>query len=202
MSGLMAAGNVRKAGTHYVLRNHGLVDTIIARARIRPTYSVLEIAAGTGCITLKLLAKARRVIAFEDDGKMAKELASKVNRQPELKNKLVLITEDVLGYDIPHFDICISNIPFDSSLPVMLKLISCDFKCAYLLMQREFGARLTARPGSPDYSRLSVIVQLPAHVEHVAKVSKNSFVPAPSVDSCFMKIEPPVPRCSGCSTTC
>lgn len=39
-----------------------------------------------------------------------------------------------------------------------------------------------------------MIVQLLAHVEHVVKVSKNSFVPAPSVDSCFMKIEPRVPR--------
>ncbi|KAI5174134.1 18S rRNA (adenine1779-N6/adenine1780-N6)-dimethyltransferase, partial [Pancytospora epiphaga] len=45
-----------------------------------------------------------------------------------------------------------------------------------------------------DYSRLSVIIQLLAHVEHVVRVSRSNFIPVPNVDSCFMKIEPRVPR--------
>lgn len=178
----------------HTLKNHGLVDTIIEKAKIKHTDTVLEISAGAGSITVKLLQKAKKVIAYESDEKMARELSSRVNRQFELKSRLELIKGDVLCHDFPHFDVCVSNIPFHISLPVILKLISCDFKCAYILMQKEFGARLTARPGSADYSRLSVIVQLIAQVEHVMKVSKNSFFPAPRVDSCFMKIEPKVPR--------
>lgn len=177
-----------------VLKNHGLIDTIITKAKIKHSDILLEIGAGTGVITMKLLQKARKVVAYESDEKMVRELTGKVNRQPELKNKLELIKGDVLYHEFPRFDICISNIPFNITLPVILKLIAYNFKCAYILVQKEFGARLVAKPGSSDYSRLSVIVQLLAQVDHIMKVSKNSFYPAPKVDCCFMKIEPRTPR--------
>lgn len=184
----------KKSEELHTLKNHGLVDTIIAKARIKHTDTVLEIAAGTGAITMKLLQKAKKVITFETNEKFVRELRNKINHQPELKSKLVLTEDNILAHDLPHFDICISNIPFNLSLPATLKLIACDFKCAYILVQKEFGARLFARPGSPDYSRLSVIVQLLAHIEHVMKVSRNSFAPPPKIDSCFVKLEPRIPR--------
>lgn len=184
----------KKSEGQHILKNHGLIDTIIEKARIKSTDTVLEVGAGTGSITMKLLQKTRKVVAYENDDKLARELQSKVNRQPELKSKLELIKGDVLYHEFPHFDVCVSNIPFNLSLPIVLKLVAHDFKCAYILVQKEFGARLTARAGTSEYSRLSVIVQLFAHVEHVMKVSKNSFFPAPKVDTCFMRIEPRVPR--------
>lgn len=184
----------KKSEGQHILKNHGLIDTIIEKARVKHTDTVLEIGAGTGSITMKLLQRAKKVVAYETDKKLARELISKVNATTELKSRLELIQADVLRQDIPHFDLCISNIPFNISCPIILKLISCDFKCAYILVQKEFGDRLIARPGSTEYSRLSVIVQLLANVEHVMKVSKNSFVPSPKVDTCFMKIEPKIPR--------
>ncbi|ELA42462.1 dimethyladenosine transferase [Vittaforma corneae ATCC 50505] len=185
---------LKKSEGQHILKNHGLIDTIIEKAHVKHTDTVLEIGAGTGSITLKLLQKAKKVIAYETDKKLARELIHKVNMAAEFKNKLELIQSNVLRQNIPHFDLCISNIPFNISCPIILKLISYDFKCAYILVQKEFGDRLTARPGSDEYSRLSVIVQLLANVEHVMKVSKNSFMPPPKVDTCFMKIEPKIPR--------
>lgn len=190
----MASAKSKNIEERHALKNHGLIDTIVQKAKISNTDVVMEISAGSGCITTKLLQKAKKVIAYESNDKLARELQSKVSREPELKNKLVLHKGDVLSYDFPHFDICVSNIPFNISLPAILKIVSYDFRCAYILVQKEVGARLVAKPGSSDYSRLSVIVQLVAQVDHVMKVSKNSFYPAPKVDSCFMKIEPKVPR--------
>lgn len=184
----------KKSQGQHILKNPGLIDTIIDKAKIKHTDIVLEIGAGTGNITIKLLQKARKVVAYEQDKRLAKELLNRVSKYPELKNKLELIQEDALSQDFPHFDLCISNIPFNISCPIILKLISYNFKSAYILVQKEFGDRLIARPGSDEYSRLSVAVQLIATVEHVMRVSKNSFTPPPKVDSCFMKIEPKVPR--------
>ena len=61
------------------------------------------------------------------------------------------------------------------------------------MFQREFAMRLVARPGSELYCRLSVNVQLLARVDHLIKVSKNSFKPPPKVESSVVRIEPKYP---------
>ena len=53
--------------------------------------------------------------------------------------------------------------------------------------------RLVAKPGSDMYCRLSVNVQLLARVDHLLKVSKNSFKPPPKVESSVVRIEPKYP---------
>lgn len=53
--------------------------------------------------------------------------------------------------------------------------------------------RLVAKPGSDLYCRLSVNVQLLARVDHLIKVSKNSFKPPPKVESSVVRIEPKYP---------
>ena len=67
------------------------------------------------------------------------------------------------------------------------------FRCAVLMFQREFAMRLVAKPGSDMYCRLSVNVQLLARVDHLMKVSKNSFKPPPKVESSVVRIEPKYP---------
>lgn len=190
----MADIKFKKSESQHILKNHGLIDTIIDKAKIKHTDIVLEIGAGTGVITYKLLQKARKVIAYESDKKLVKELQNKVTKHQELNHKLELIVGDVLRQDFPHFDVCISNIPFNISCPIIMKLLPCNFKSAYILVQKEFGDRMIAPVGSENYSRLSVMCQLIAQVEMVMKVSKNSFIPPPKVDTCFIKIEPRVPR--------
>jgi len=61
------------------------------------------------------------------------------------------------------------------------------------MFQREFAMRLVAKPGSDMYCRLSVNVQLLARVDHILKVSKNSFKPPPKVESSVVRIEPKYP---------
>ena len=57
-------------------------------------------------------------------------------------------------------------------------------------LAREFAQRLCAKPGDELYCRLSVNAQLLAKVDHLMKVSKNSFRPPPKVDSSVVRIEP------------
>lgn len=78
------------------------------------------------------------------------------------------------------------------SSPLVFKLLSHRplFRCAILMFQREFAMRLVARPGTPLWSRLSANVQLYAKVDHIMKVSRNSFRPPPQVDSSVVRIVP------------
>lgn len=91
---------------------------------------------------------------------------------PELQRKLQLIVGDVIKADLPYFDICVSNTPYQISSPLVFKLLAHRpmFRCAILMFQREFAMRLVARPGDEFYCRLSVNVQLLAKVEHIMKV--------------------------------
>jgi len=61
------------------------------------------------------------------------------------------------------------------------------------MFQREFALRLVARPGDALYCRLSVNVQMWAHVTHIMKVGKNNFRPPPQVESSVVRIVPKVP---------
>ncbi|KCZ77555.1 hypothetical protein H311_01429, partial [Anncaliia algerae PRA109] len=74
--------------------------------------------------------------------------------------------------------------------PFLFKLLKSNFKCAFIMFQREFANRLVARPNSPDWCRLSVTVQLLSKVDIALNVSRNSFNPPPEVESSVVKIIP------------
>lgn len=108
---------------------------------------------------------------------------------------LQVIQGDVLKCDLPYFDICVANIPYQISSPLTFKLLSHrpSFRCAVIMFQREFAMRLVAQPGDNLYCRLSVNTQLLARVFHLLKVGRNNFRPPPKVDSSVVRIEPRKP---------
>lgn len=122
---------------------------------------------------------------------MAAELAKRVQGTSE-QRKLQIIVGDFIDADLPYFDVCISNTPYQISSPLTFKLLRHRplFRSAVLMFQREFALRLVARPGDELYCRLSVNVQLLAKVTHIMKISKNSFKPPPQVESSVVRIEP------------
>lgn len=106
-----------------------------------------------------------------------------------------VIQGDVLKCDLPYFDICVANIPYQISSPLTFKLLAHRplFRCAVIMFQREFAMRLVAQPGDTLYCRLSVNTQLLARVNHLLKVGRNNFRPPPKVDSSVVRIEPRKP---------
>lgn len=62
------------------------------------------------------------------------------------------------------------------------------------MFQREFALRLFAKPGDKLYSRLSVNAQMWAKIDHIMKVGKNNFKPAPLVESSVVRLVPKNPR--------
>ncbi len=103
---------------------------------------------------------------------------------------------DVIKQDLPYFDICVANTPYQISSPLTFKLLSHRpaFRAAVLMFQREFAMRLVAKPGESLYCRLSVNAQLLSRVSHLLKVGKNNFRPPPKVESSVVRIEPRQPK--------
>ncbi|CCJ28696.1 unnamed protein product [Pneumocystis jirovecii] len=178
----------------HILKNPLVAQGIIDKADLKPSDIVLEVGSGTGNLTVKILQKAKKVIAVEMDPRMSMELVKRVQATPDEK-RLEILLGDVIKIDLPYFDVCISNTPYQISSPLVFKLLkqSPPPRLAILMFQREFAMRLVAKPGEPLYCRLSVNVQMWAKVTHVMKVGKNNFKPPPQVESSVVKIEPKIP---------
>lgn len=67
----------KSRGQHF-LKNPLVVTNIVAKSALQPTDTVLEIGPGTGNMTVKLLEKAKKVIAVEVDPRMVVELQRRV----------------------------------------------------------------------------------------------------------------------------
>uniref|UniRef100_A0A2C9K5J4 rRNA adenine N(6)-methyltransferase n=1 Tax=Biomphalaria glabrata TaxID=6526 RepID=A0A2C9K5J4_BIOGL len=175
----------------HILKNPMIVTNMVEKAALRPSDVVLEVGPGTGNMTVKLLEKAKKVIACEVDPRMVAELHKRVQGSPEA-SKLQVMVGDVLKTELPFFDVCVANLPYQISSPFVFKLLLHRpfFRCAILMFQREFAQRLVAQPGDKLYCRLSVNTQLLARVDHLIKVGKNNFRPPPKVESSVVRIEP------------
>ena len=120
---------------------------------------------------MKILEQARRVIAVEMDPRMAAEVTKRVQGKPEAK-RLEVMLGDVIKTELPYFDVCISNTPYQISSPLVFKLLALNPapRACVLMFQQEFAMRLVAKPGDPLYCRLSVNAQMWSKITHIMKV--------------------------------
>ena len=179
----------KQLGQH-ILKNPQIAKTIVEKANLKSSDTVLEIGPGTGNVTTHILPISKKTIAVEMDPRLAAELIKRVKSTPE-QYKLNVIVGDFLKVDLPYFDVVISNTPYQISSPLVFKLLHHRpmFRVAILMFQREFAMRLVAKAGDALYCRLSVNVQLVAKVTHILKVGKNNFRPPPLVESSVVRIE-------------
>jgi len=175
----------------HILKNPIIVQAIVEKSALRNTDTVLEIGPGTGNLTVKMLDKVKKVIACELDPRMVAELQKRV-QGTHWQPKLQIMVGDVIKTELPFFDVCVANVPYQISSPLIFKLLLHRpfFRCAVLMFQREFAQRLVAQPGDKLYCRLSINTQLLARVDHLMKVGKNNFRPPPKVESSVVRLEP------------
>jgi 18S rRNA (adenine1779-N6/adenine1780-N6)-dimethyltransferase len=99
-------------------------------------------------------------------------------------------TGDAMKVEFPEFDVCVSNIPYAISSPLVAKLLfgSYRFRTATLLVQKEFARRLVGAPGHGERNHLATNARLVADVTLLMDVGKEEFVPVPGVDSSLVEI--------------
>ena len=168
------------------LGQHFLIDERVARrqvesASIRPEETVLEVGPGLGVLTRLLSTRARRVVAIEKDRRLAGALAA-------LGGSVEVVVADALEVEWPAFDVMVANLPYRISSPITFRLLDTRFDRAVLMFQEEFAERMVARPGTKDYSRLTVNVGHRAECFRLERVPRTAFHPAPKVDSAIVRL--------------
>ena len=174
---------LRRLGQNFLI-DKAARDLIVNSADLCESDTVLEVGPGTGFLTEALIARAGKVIAIEKDPRLVKLLKHKHRGSRRLR----IIEGDVLEAKLPRFDKVVCSPPYYISSRLVLLIISKRFRRAVLTLQKEFAERLAAKPGSPDYGRITVMVQHKSSVELAGLIRKESFRPVPRVDSAVVVI--------------
>lgn len=191
------------------LGQHFLIDTSAAD-RIADAFgdlsqsTVLEIGAGRGALTSLLARRTRRLIAIELDRVLAAQLRMKFSLTPNVE----IIEGDVLAIDFdtlfgpkpgstrpgmnhqPEPVKVVGNLPYFITSDILLRVFAYRkyFETIVLMVQREVGDRLAAKPGTSEYGLLSATAQLYSHVEKLFTLPPGAFSPPPKVHSIVVRL--------------
>lgn len=174
-----------------------ILDHIARLAVARPGERVVELGAGLGHLTARLLALGAEVIAVERDRDMARVLRGELGERARIleANAVKLDYAALAGAGSAEVAV-VGNLPYHLTSPILFSLLdqADHVSRAVFLLQREVAERLAARPGTKAFGLLSVLLQHRAEVRIERRVPPGAFLPAPAVESAVIRAEVIPPR--------
>ncbi|MDQ6911562.1 MAG: 16S rRNA (adenine(1518)-N(6)/adenine(1519)-N(6))-dimethyltransferase RsmA [Verrucomicrobiota bacterium] len=182
---------VKTLGQNF-LHDQNLARWIVDRANLTAEDYVVEVGPGLGALTEFLLASGARVLAIEKDARLAGFLRERFPTE-----LLEVIHGDALEFDVrrlfaqPRVKF-VGNLPYNVSSQILLQFAKYPSPISLwlLMLQKEMARRLSAKPGTPDYGALTLLMQLHYRVEYLRTIPPSVFLPRPDVESAFVKLEP------------
>jgi len=182
---------LKRFGENYLI-DKNIKDKIISEAGISKSDTVLEIGPGLGALTIDLADTGAEVFAVEKDPKAFRILQELVfEKYPNLH----LFNEDILEFDLKKNVNAkkikvVGNLPYYVTTPIIEYMIQNGsvIDSALIVIQKEVAARLSAKPGSKDYSSVSCFVQYHMLPEYLYTIKRTSFHPVPEVDSSLIRL--------------
>jgi 16S rRNA (adenine1518-N6/adenine1519-N6)-dimethyltransferase len=171
------------ADVHYVAR---IVDAVNPQRG----ENIVEIGPGLAALTGGLIGRAGHITAIEIDRDLAARL-----RETFAPGELTLHVADALEFDYtalgPDLRV-VGNLPYNISSPLLFRLAECadQLQDMHVMLQKEVVARMTAEPGTADYGRLTVMLQVKFAIRRLFVVPPGAFRPAPKIDSAVARLTP------------
>lgn len=170
------------------------IDKIIRSLDPQNGETIIEIGAGRGALTEKLIESGANVIAIELERDMISILRSKFTNVESFK----LIESDALKIDFSSFSRhsspfkikLVANLPYYISTAILQKLIEQRevFSEMILMFQKEVVERITANVGNSERGFLTVLVENYLKAEKLFDVPPRAFRPAPKVNSAVVRL--------------
>lgn len=199
VSDLLAAHGIapsRALGQNFVA-DPNTVRRIARLSGVGPEDRVVEIGPGLGSLTLALVETGASVLAVEADRHLIPVLAEVLagtGAQVVHADALIVDWDSLLG-DTGGW-VLVANLPYNVATPLIANLLDGvdRIQRMVVMVQREVGERLCARPGDPAYGAVSVKVAYWATATIVGRVPASVFHPRPRVESVLVDIRRrPVP---------
>lgn len=187
----------KRLGQNFLI-DEGILNKIVEIADLSKNDIVIEIGPGIGTLTKKLAEKAKKVLAIEIDENLVKLLRETL---VPFKN-VEIIHADILKIDLKKLPITdhrlpvtnfkvVANLPYYITTPIIIHLLRAReiLSNIVVMVQKEVGRRMVAKPRTKDYGALSLLVQYYTKPQLAVKVPRSAFVPEPEVDSCVVNLE-------------
>ncbi|MFZ5483070.1 MAG: 16S rRNA (adenine(1518)-N(6)/adenine(1519)-N(6))-dimethyltransferase RsmA [Pseudomonadota bacterium] len=188
----MSYQHKKQFGQHFLHDPHYLRRIVEA---IRPAADdlMVEIGPGQGALTRPLLEHLDRLHVVEIDRDLVAHL-----REAFPDDRLVVHPADALKFDFASLVEpgrrlrVVGNLPYNISSPLLFHLAETGDGIAdmHFMLQKEVVDRMVAIPDTPDYGRLSVMLQARFRVAKLFNVPPGAFNPPPKVDSAVVRLAP------------
>ncbi len=185
------------------------ISKIISALNAQENETIVEIGAGRGALTEKLVESGAHVIAVE----LERDMIAVLKKQFDGQENFRLLEGDALKIDYSGFEIrdsgfgienpkseiqnpklikLVANLPYYISTAILQKLIEQRevFSEMILMFQSEVVERITAQTGNSERGFLSVLVQNYLTVEKLFDVPPAAFRPPPKVRSAVVRLTP------------
>lgn len=167
---------------------------IVRLGSVKKSDNVLEIGPGIGSLSVDLAAAANSVVAIELDRYVIPALLEVLQNRGVTNVEIIcedamkVDFEDVLG-KWPIWKL-VANLPYNISTPLVLSLLESQPKIAemVIMVQREVGERMCAKPGNSLYSQVALKLNYFASAKIVSSVSRDVFIPRPNVESVLVHV--------------
>jgi 16S rRNA (adenine1518-N6/adenine1519-N6)-dimethyltransferase len=182
----------KSLGQNFLIDDSVLMD-IVEGAEVNEQDFVIEIGPGVGTLTRELLKRAKKVCSIELDADLIpilkEELKEFDNFEIVHKDALKVNFNEIIGEEKSVK--VVANLPYYVTTPIIAKLLNegYNFKSLTIMIQKEVGERMAAKPNTKDYGALSILVQYYCDIKVIRKVSPGSFIPQPKVDSIVIKMD-------------
>ncbi len=173
----------KKFGQNFLVDNNILKK--IQKLITKQDTNILEIGAGSGNLTNFILEKKpKNLLIVEIDNDWFEILKLKFKEFNNIKILKCDILENINILE-KNFDLVISNLPYNISSQVLIKLSTSKFrpKKMILMFQKEFADRLVDR----NLNSLNTIVKCFYSIKKKFDISNRSFFPAPKIKSTVLE---------------
>ncbi|MBA3632077.1 MAG: ribosomal RNA small subunit methyltransferase A [Acidobacteria bacterium] len=180
------------------LVDQNYINKIISALNPNKDETIIEIGAGRGALTEKLVKSGANVLAIEFERDMIAVLRDKLGKYENFR----LIEQDALKINFQAINNeqrttnneqrikLVANLPYYISTAILQKLIEQRkvFSEMVLMFQHEVVERITAEAGNKERGFLTVLVEAYLETEKLFDVPPTAFRPAPKVWSSVVRL--------------
>jgi len=175
----------KRFGQHF-LHDPGVIRRIVEAIAPSAEDFIVEIGPGQGVLTLPLAERVGQLEVIEIDRDLAAALPG---------DRIKVHVADALEFDFGVFPKgvrIVGNLPYNISTPLLFHLsrFSDRVRDMHFMLQLEVVERMVAKPSTPEYGRLSVMLQTRFRMEKLFRVGSGAFKPPPKVDSAVVRLVP------------